>query len=109
MKSKKRDIFNELIDGVKSMSKHRTGKLASLRTHKLELQNLPHVDAKLIHDTREQLHMSQGLFAQVLRVNPRTLANWEQGRSKPNDQAATLILLVRNFPDTLKRLQNLGS
>jgi len=42
-------------------------------------------------------------------VNPRTLANWEQGRSKPNDQAAALILLVREFPDTLNRLRKLAA
>ena len=106
MKNEKRDIFGELMSGVKAMAKHRKGKV-TLRTHRPEPLNLPEVDAKLIHDTREQLHMSQGVFAEMLRVNPRTLANWEQGRSKPNDQAATLILLVRNFPDTLKRLRKL--
>ena len=29
---------------------------------------------------------------------------WEQGRAKRNPQAAALVLLVRNFPDTLERL-----
>jgi hypothetical protein len=28
--------------------------------------------------------------------------------SRPNDQAAALILLVRKYPDTLKRLQHLA-
>jgi len=54
------------------------------------------------------LHMSRPAFAYRIGVNPRTLERWEQGRSKPNDQAAALILLVRKYPDTLKRLQQLA-
>ncbi|MHA7833067.1 MAG: helix-turn-helix domain-containing protein, partial [Algiphilus sp.] len=30
--------------------------------------------------------------------------NWEQGRAKPNQQAALLIRLVEKYPDTVKRL-----
>jgi len=30
-----------------------------------------------------------------LRINERTLEKWEQGRAKPNPQAAALVLLVR--------------
>ena len=49
--------------------------------------------------------MSRGVFANQLRVSPRTLENWEQGRAKPNDQAKALILLVAKHPDTLARLE----
>jgi hypothetical protein len=34
---------------------------------------------------------------------------WEQGRSKPNEQAAALIWLMRKYPDTLKRLESLSA
>jgi putative transcriptional regulator len=39
-----------------------------------------------------------------LRTNVRTLENWEQGRAKPNAQAALLIRMVQRFPDTVRRL-----
>lgn len=48
--------------------------------------------------------MSRALFAAYLRTNVRTLENWEQGRAKPNAQAALLIQLVERFPDTVERL-----
>jgi hypothetical protein len=35
------------------------------------------------------------------------LAKWEQGRAKPNPQAA-LVLLVRKYPDTLERLEKVA-
>jgi transcriptional regulator with XRE-family HTH domain len=51
----------------------------------------------------DALKMSRQVFAFKLGVNPRTLERWEQGRSKPTEQAAALIWLVRKYPDTLKR------
>lgn len=107
MPAKKRDLFDELMGGVRAMQAHRQGKL-TLRTHTLDAPALPRVTAALVRDTRERLNMSQRVFAQKLRVNPRTLERWEQGRSRPNEQAATLILLVRRFPDTLDRLDAIG-
>jgi putative transcriptional regulator len=47
------------------------------------------------------------VFARKLRINLRTLEKWEQGRAKPNPQAA-LVLLVRKYPDTLARLDELA-
>lgn len=38
--------------------------------------------------------MSRPIFALKLRVSLRTLEKWEQGETKPNDQAAALILMV---------------
>lgn len=108
MKKGKRDIFGELMNGVDAMRRHRTGKI-TLRTHKPEPLTLPEVTGHLIRDTRRRLGMSQGFFAEMIHVNPRTLANWEQDRSKPNEQAAALILLVRKFPDMLQRLRKLAA
>jgi putative transcriptional regulator len=48
-------------------------------------------------------------FARKLRINERTLEKWEQGRAKPNPQAAALLLLVRRYPDTLERLEKLAA
>ncbi len=66
-------------------------------------------DAEIVRETREALKMSRHLFAFKIGVNPRTLERWEQGRSKPNEQAAALIWLVRKYPDTLKRLESLAA
>jgi putative transcriptional regulator len=70
----------------------------TLRSHRVQALSLPQVDERVIRTTRERLHMSRTASAHRLGVKPRTLERWEQGRSKPNDQAAALILLVRNTP-----------
>jgi putative transcriptional regulator len=104
----KRKLFDELMEGVDAMQQQREGKI-TLRTH--EVEDLPplEVDADLIRDTRESMHVSRAVFARRLRVSTRTVENWEQGRAKPNAQAAALILMVRKFPDTLEKLSTLGN
>jgi putative transcriptional regulator len=67
------------------------------------------VDADVIRKTREKLNVSRAVFARGLRVSTRTLESWEQGRARPNAQAAALILMVRRYPDTLRRLQSLDA
>jgi len=103
----KRKLFDELIEGVAAMKSHRQGRL-TLRTYKIEPAPLPKVDSKLIRDTRRRLRCSRAVFARKLRINERTLEKWEQGRAKPNPQAAALVLLVRKFPDTLDRLDRVA-
>ena len=102
----KRKLLDELMDGVDAMQQQREGKI-TLRTH--EVDELPplKVDAGMIRETREQLHLSRAVFARRLRVSARTLENWEQGRARPNAQAAALIMMVRQFPDTLEKLSTL--
>lgn len=104
----KRNIADEILEGLQAIKAHYEEKI-TLRTFKIEEPPLPEVDAQLIRDTRERLNVSRRVFARQLRVNERTLEKWEQGRAKPNKQAATLILLTRKFPDTLKRLAQLAA
>lgn len=104
----KRDIFGELMAGVKEMAGHREGKL-TLRSYKLKRPKSPRVTGKTIRQVREQLNCSRPVFARMLHTNERTLEKWEQGRAKPNAQAATLVLLVRKFPDTLEKLQEVSA
>lgn len=104
----KRNILGELLEGVAAMKSHREGQL-TLRSYKVEPAPLPKVDSKLIRDTRKRLRCSRAVFARKLRINERTLEKWEQGRAKPNPQAAALVLLVRKYPDTLERLDRVAT
>ena len=103
---KKRSLFRELMSGVEAMRDHREGRL-TLKTREVQPITVPPINADVVRETREALKMSRHVFAFKIGVNPRTLERWEQGRSKPNEQAAALIWLVRKYPDTLKRLESL--
>jgi putative transcriptional regulator len=104
--TKKRSLFEEIKQGILEIKAHKAGKI-TLRTHEFKTKPRPKISPALILETRQKLHMSRAVFALKLRVSSRTLEKWEQGETKPNDQAAALILMVRKFPDTLKRLESL--
>jgi putative transcriptional regulator len=100
---RRRDIFAELKEGMEALADSREGKV-TLRTHTVEFKPAPTLSPKELIRVRESLHISRAVFAAYLRTNVRTLENWEQGRAKPNAQAALLINLVKQFPDTVERL-----
>ena len=99
----KRKLFDEIAEGFKALADQREGK-RTLRTHTVEVKPAPKVKARELIELRERLNMSRAVFARYLRTNPRTLENWEQGRARPNAQAAVLIRLVERYPDTVARL-----
>ena len=99
----KRNLFDEINEGFDAFVEERQGKL-SLKTHEVEIKSTPDLEAAELVSLREHLQLSRTVFARYLRTNPRTLENWEQGRAKPNAQAALLIRLVAKYPDTLERL-----
>jgi len=105
---KKPRLSDELMEAIEDINQWREGKI-TLKTYKVERAPKPDVTPAMIRETREKLHLSRAVFAHELHVSPRTLEKWEQGLTRPNEQAATLILLVRKFPDTLQRLKQLAA
>ena len=99
----KRNLFAEIAEGFDALADERAGKL-TLRTHEGAVMPAPKIHAEELLALRERLHLSRAVFARYLRTNPRTLENWEQGRARPNAQAALLIRLVERYPDTVERL-----
>ena len=102
----KRNLFEELQQSLEEATQHKKGKI-TLNTTQVDALPPLHMDAQTILNTRESLNLSRGVFARWLRVSKRTLENWEQGRAKPNPQAAALILMVKKYPDTVERLASL--
>lgn len=100
---RKRELFDELDAGLQALADERQGK-RTLRSHAVEWKPAPEVTPRQLVELRETLNLSRALFAVYLRTNVRTLENWEQGRAKPNAQAALLIRLVQRYPDTVQRL-----
>jgi putative transcriptional regulator len=99
----RRDLFGELLEGMGALEASRLGK-RTLRTHAVFYKPAPELTPDELVQVRERLNLSRGVFAAYLRTNVRTLENWEQGRARPNAQAALLIHLVKRYPDTVQRL-----
>jgi putative transcriptional regulator len=102
----KRNVFAELMEGAGAMKEHREGKL-TLRTHKLPASKVEEAPgAEYFVAVREKFNVSRSVWANMLRVSPRTVEKWEQsGQASP--LAATFVELVSQYPDTIERLQTL--
>ena len=58
------------------------------------------ISANEVKAIREKLNLSQAVFAHRLRTSVRTYQGWEQGKTKPNPQAALLLRMVEYSPQT---------
>lgn len=101
----KKNLFDDLMQGLQESRAHDEGKctLRSIRIPEKELS----ISAKQIVELRRQLGLSQGVFAAFLHTKKRTYQKWEQGVSKPNEQAITLLKLVDKEPGILNRIAEL--
>ena len=94
------------MEGVGAMKEHREAKL-TLRTHKVpaaEIKESP--GAEFFVAAREKFNVSRSVWANMLRVSPRTVEKWEQG-GQVSPLAATFVELVSKYPDTIERLETL--
>ncbi|WP_261843927.1 helix-turn-helix domain-containing protein [Aliamphritea ceti] len=67
----------------------------------------PDITAEDILCLRQALQLSQLEFAALLHTSVTTLESWEHDLAKPNDQAVTLLRLIKNHPDTLAHIADL--
>ncbi len=84
----KRDIGQELIDGIAAIKKGKG---------KRKIVYLP----SNVKSIREKMDLSQSAFAGLLGVSVRTLQEWEQGRRIPKGPAQALLRVADQHPEAL--------
>jgi putative transcriptional regulator len=99
---KKRNIGDEIIQGLEEALKHSEGKI-TLKTTTIEIPDLPPPVSKVeISRIRlKVLNMSQAAFAAYLGVSPAVIQSWEQGQKKPSGAARRLLQVVARNPEVL--------
>ncbi len=86
MPKARRDIGQEILEGVRQLKRGETGRV---------------VKVPPITRIREKTGLSQSRFAALLGVSVRTLQEWEQGRRAPSGAARTLLLIAEKNPRAL--------
>ncbi len=86
MTDKKRNIGNEILQGLREIRHGKHGRVT----------NVPSVAS-----IREGTGLSQSRLAELLGVSVRTLQEWEQGRRAPSGAARTLLLIAEKNPQAL--------
>ena len=99
-KQPKRNIAAEILHGLETLKAEALGQIPPLKRIHVQVEDNTEIQA-----VRRKLGVTQKQFAELLHINTRTLENWEQGRTKPNEQAAVLIKLVAARPELIEDLQ----
>ncbi len=89
----KRDIGQEILDGIREIKAHQRGELT------LNTREVSEPDARAI---RQRMGLTQDAFAALLGVSTRTLEGWEQGRRHPRGPALALLRVASNHPEALR-------
>lgn len=70
-------------------------------THVVSLKPVPDYDAKTIKTIRNEMAVTQRVFAEYISVSPRTVESWEAGNSHPSKTARRLLQIIQARPEIL--------
>ena len=92
-------LGSALVDGMTQILAHVRGEI------ELKSYTLPGlIDVKAI---RKKVGMSQSVFASAFALNPRTLQEWEQGKTAPDNAVrANLTVIERNPAAVVEALRS---
>lgn len=99
-------FYTDLKSGLTDAIAYKKKKI-SLRTEILEIPEAPaEYKAKEIKHIREINNYSQGVFARILNVSPKTVQSWESGERNPSHAALRLLEIIDRGiyrPELLKK------
>ena len=93
-------FFEDLKAGLTAAIEHVEGKRKDLRTTTLP-RPPKQLSAREIVKVREELNVSQAVFAKYLNISPRTVQSWEQGYGKPSGASLKLLSIAKKNPKVL--------
>jgi putative transcriptional regulator len=92
--------FAELQLSLEQALQHVRGERRDLRTTVLPAPPKPMKKQEIVK-LRQQLNLSQAVFASVLNVSVKTVQAWEQGLRQPSDAALKLLTIAKKHPEVL--------
>ena len=99
---KKSKLEIGLLKGLKEAVAFEQGKI-NLRTTTIEIPDVPPTYNKNeVKKVREQLNVSQPVFAKILGVSDGAVKAWESGANKPSGSSARLIQMAKLKPHEFK-------
>ncbi len=105
-KESKTTLGQGLLKGLKEAVAFENKKM-DLRTTALEIPDVPPEYSKLeVKEVREQLNVSQPIFAKILGVSDDTVKAWERGANKPSGSSARLIQIAKEDPQVFKQIMH---
>jgi len=98
----KATFFDRLHQGMKESIAYSRGQL-NLKTTELPAPP-PRTKPRQIAQLRQELRMSQAVFAATINVSTRTVQSWEHGNRQPADAALRMLQIIREHRQVIQTL-----
>ena len=110
--AKKKSVEERLLASARQALEITRGERAPAQAYSLPLLTAREASAvpareysaEAIARIREQLGLSQTVFAKVLNVSPATVRSWEQDQREPDGTALRLLQIAEDHPAILREL-----
>jgi len=87
-------IIKEALETMKDLQEIGVVSKQTLRDFEAQAVPPPSYTAAAIRRLREQLHISQAVFAAYLNASVSTVQKWENGEKKPSGAALRLLSVI---------------
>lgn len=97
-------IGENLINSLEEAIKYEKGeKVKGLKSHTITVAPLPDYKGKEIKEIRNELGLTQSIFAYVLGVSKKTVEAWESGKNHPAGPAQRMLSILEKDKSFLKK------
>lgn len=102
-------IGEGIINSLEEAIKHEKGeKTKGFKSHTIYVAPLPDYKGNEIKEIRNELGLTQSIFAYVFGVSIKTVEAWESGRNQPAGPAQRMLSILEKDKGFLKKYKLLG-
>ncbi|MGN0655043.1 MAG: helix-turn-helix domain-containing protein [Oscillospiraceae bacterium] len=95
------NVFESIMTGLNEAVEYEKGNIKAKKTT-LTIEPLPEISAEEIKALRNEIGLTQSMFAAVIGVSTKTVEAWEAGTNRPIGPARRMISLIRLNPNILE-------
>lgn len=90
-------VYEGIMQGLEEAIAYNEGKVKA-RTNTMSILPIPDFEAAEIKNIRNELGMTQVLFAGFMGVSTKTVEAWEAGRNMPDGPARRILSMLKSDP-----------
>jgi len=96
-------VYDGIMQGLEEAVAYNEGKIKA-RTNTMSISPVPDFKATEIKGIRNELGMTQVLFAGLMGVSTKTVEAWEAGRNMPDGPARRILAMLKVDPALPQKL-----
>ena len=96
-------VYDGIMQGLNEAVAYNQGKIKA-RTKTISVEPVPEFEATEIKNIRNELGMTQVLFAGFMGVSTKTVEAWEAGRNMPDGPARRILSMLKTDPSLPQKM-----